>query len=81
MKDTMKIQIAALAIALLGAGARAQGVGGAGGADGGFGGSHHRAHGKADKVATAKPKVDEKAYNAALKELPDKQYDAWHGVR
>jgi hypothetical protein len=23
----------------------------------------------------------DKAYNAALKNLPDKQYDPWHGVR
>jgi hypothetical protein len=28
-----------------------------------------------------KVKANEKAYNAALKNLPDKQYDPWHGVR
>jgi hypothetical protein len=28
-----------------------------------------------------KPKANDKAYNAALKNLPDKQYDPWHGVR
>jgi hypothetical protein len=28
-----------------------------------------------------KPKANEKAYNAALRNLPDKQYDPWHGVR
>lgn len=27
------------------------------------------------------PKGDEKAYNSVLKNLPDKQYDPWHGVR
>ncbi len=27
------------------------------------------------------PKANDKAYNAALKNLPDKQYDPWHGVR
>ena len=28
-----------------------------------------------------KVKANDKAYNAALKNLPDKQYDPWHGVR
>ena len=28
-----------------------------------------------------KAKANDKAYNAALKNLPDKQYDPWHGVR
>jgi hypothetical protein len=28
-----------------------------------------------------KPKANDKAYNAALRNLPDKQYDPWHGVR
>jgi hypothetical protein len=28
----------------------------------------------------AKPKADDKAYNSALKGLPDKQYDPWHGI-
>ena len=28
-----------------------------------------------------KAKVNDKAYNAALRNLPDKQYDPWHGVR
>jgi len=27
------------------------------------------------------PKANEKAYDAALKNLPNKQYDPWHGVR
>jgi hypothetical protein len=30
---------------------------------------------------TAKVKANEKAYNAALHNLPDRQYDPWHGVR
>jgi hypothetical protein len=29
----------------------------------------------------AKVKANDKAYNAALKNLPDKQYDPWGGVR
>jgi hypothetical protein len=27
------------------------------------------------------PKADEKAYSSAIKGIPDKPYDAWHGVR
>jgi hypothetical protein len=30
---------------------------------------------------TIKPKVNDKAYESALKNLPNKQYDPWHGVR
>jgi hypothetical protein len=56
-------------------------VGGADATGGGFGGSHGHRQGKTDKTATPKPKVDEKAYDAALKKLPDKQYDAWRNVR
>ncbi len=33
------------------------------------------------KAAAGKSKTDDRAYNAALKNLPDKQYDPWHGVR
>ena len=29
----------------------------------------------------AKIKANDKAYNAALRNLPDRQYDPWHGVR
>jgi hypothetical protein len=35
-----------------------------------------------DKAAeAAKVKANDKAYKAALRNLPDKQYDPWHGVR
>jgi hypothetical protein len=30
---------------------------------------------------SSKPKADDKAYNAALKNLSDKPYDPWHGMR
>jgi hypothetical protein len=77
----LKILLAASAIGLLTVTAHAQDSGGVGSPGGGFGGQH-RQQGKAKKAETpAKPKVDEKAYNAALNELPDKQYDPWHGVR
>jgi len=36
---------------------------------------------KGEKSDAAKAKANEKAYNAALRNLPDKQYDPWHGVR
>jgi hypothetical protein len=74
----MRILAAALAIALMTASAGAQGVGGVDG--NGFGG-RHKQHGKTAKTAAPKPKVDEKAYSAALKTLPDKPFDAWNGVR
>jgi len=34
-----------------------------------------------DKSDASKPKANDKAYNAALRNLPDRQYDPWHGVR
>jgi hypothetical protein len=34
-----------------------------------------------DTTAASTPKVDDKAYKAALKNIPDKQYDPWRGVR
>ena len=33
------------------------------------------------KGGSTTPKAIDKAYNAALKNLPDKQYDPWRGVR
>ena len=71
---------AAAVLALTIASAQAQDAGGMGGMGGG-GGRHHGQQQKNDKTTPAKPKVDEKAYNSALKGIPDKPYDAWHGVR
>jgi hypothetical protein len=73
----MRILLTALAIALMMANASAQGVGGMGGTGGG--GGRHQQRDKTDK--TEKPKVDDKAYNAALKTIPDKHFDAWGGMR
>jgi len=36
---------------------------------------------KAMEEKSVAPKANDKAYDAALKNLPDKQYDPWHGVR
>lgn len=76
----MRFLVAALAIALMMTTAYAQGVGGYGRA-GGFGGGRKQEHAKANKTAAPKTKADDKAYDAALKGLPDKQFDPWHGVR
>jgi hypothetical protein len=42
-------------------------------------GDHSRSTQSGEK--DQKPKANDKAYNAALRNLPDKQYDPWHGVR
>lgn len=66
--------IATLDVTLMLGSARAQT------APAGFGGKNHD-HTQNGKADPPKPKVDDKAYNSALKSLPDKQYDAWHGMR
>jgi len=70
---TVKILSAALALAVMVASAQAQ----MGGAPGG-----HQPFDKRNQKSSepAKPKADDKAYNSALKSLPDKQYDPWHGL-
>jgi hypothetical protein len=45
----------------------------------GGGRKHHEQ--KADTAASTTPKADDKAYNAALKSLPNKPYDPWSGTR
>jgi hypothetical protein len=67
--------VSAFAIASLMSAANAQQTGsGQGG-----GRKHHEQ--KTDAAASAAPKTDEKAYNAALKSLPNKPYDPWSGTR
>jgi hypothetical protein len=65
---------AAFAVALLMSAANAQQMGSEPG-----GGRKHQQ--KADTAAPTAPKADEKAYNAALKSLPNKSYDPWSGTR
>ena len=62
--------LAAFAAALLVGSAHAQAPGG--------GRKHEQ---KSDKPAEQKPKVDDKAYQNALKSLPNKPYDPWHNAR
>jgi hypothetical protein len=44
-------------------------------------GAHKQHQQKTDKTDAQKPKADDKAYNAALKSLPNKPFDPWHGAR
>jgi hypothetical protein len=64
-----RVALLVLAATLMAASAHAQGTGGG------------RKHAQQKTDTTQKPKADDKAYNAAIKGLPDKQYDPWHGVR
>jgi hypothetical protein len=76
----MRFLIAGLALAAMTTGAYAQSApGGALGPASQIG--QHAAKAGEDKAGDGKAKANEKAYNAALKNLPDKQYDPWHGVR
>jgi hypothetical protein len=64
----------AFAISLATVGAQAQGIGGAGGG--------HKHQKQTDKTDPQKRKPDDKAYNAALKNVPDKpKPDPWQGAR
>jgi hypothetical protein len=71
----MRILIAAMAITLTMASANAQDAGGMGGG--------HKRHQQqtSDKSDPKKSKADDKAYQAALKNLPDKPYDPWNSMR
>ena len=84
----MRFLIAGLVLALMMASAKAQvGGGGLGGQGNQVGnasqlGSHaSQAGAKGDDKDDQKAKANDKAYNSALRNLPNKQYDPWHGVR
>jgi hypothetical protein len=69
---TTRLIIAIVSIVLLTDSPHAQTAGG---------GGRRQHQQKADKPAAQTPKADDKAYNAALKSLPDKKYDPWHAAR
>jgi hypothetical protein len=74
-RGTTAIILLAFAIGLATVSAYAQGMGGGGG-----GGHKHQK--QTDKTDPRKPKADDKAYNAALKSVPDKpKPDPWQGTR
>jgi hypothetical protein len=70
-----KLIITIMTVALLTQSCYAQA--GGGGSSGGR--KHHQQ--KTDKPTATTPKADEKAYNAALKSLPNKPFDPWRGTR
>jgi hypothetical protein len=70
-----KLIITIMTVALLTQNCYAQ----AGGAESGGGRKQHQQ--KADKPTAQTPKADDKAYSAALKSLPNKPFDPWHGAR
>jgi hypothetical protein len=71
-----KLIITIMTAAMLTESCYAQATGG-----GGSGGGRKQHQQKADKPTAQKPKADEKAYNAALKSLPNKPFDPWRGAR
>ena len=75
----MRLLIAGMALVLMTASAFAQ----AGTLPGSQIGSHaQHANDSTDPAKNAaQKKTDDKAYNAALRNLPNKEYDPWHGVR
>jgi hypothetical protein len=69
---TTAIILLAFAVVLATVSAHAQGMGGGG----------HKHQQQTDKTDPQKPKADDKAYNAALKGIPDKpKPDPWQGAR
>jgi hypothetical protein len=70
----MRVVAAEIAIFMLAEAAHAQAIGGNGGAR-----NQHQQ--RTDKSDSQKTKADDKAYNAALKSLPDKPFDPWRNVR
>ena len=79
-KHCLGVAIVSLLLALAISGVQAQMMGGAGGGGAGMGGHHKRAQ-DSTKSKDQAPKADEKAYAAALKTVPNKPFDPWHGVR
>jgi hypothetical protein len=83
----MRILIVALMIVSLTLPAYAQmgsmggGGMGAGGMGGGKGGRKGAAKATSDPNAAKKNMAEEKAYNDALKRIPNKPFDPWGGVR
>lgn len=70
----MKFLLSILAIALMTASAQAQ-------TSAGQGGGRQKSHHQEQTQKSATPKADDKAYNAALRGLPNKPYDQWSGAR
>ena len=76
----MKWLLAILALAVVASGAQAQTSPGQMNANANSQLGQHAAKNNGNDDA-AKARANDKAYNAALHNLPDKPYDPWHGVR
>jgi hypothetical protein len=77
-RGTTAVMLLAFAIGSATVGAHAQGMGGTGG----MGGGGHKHQKQTDTSEPQKSKADDKAYNAALKSVPDKaKPDPWQGTR
>lgn len=72
--EPMKFPLCVLAIALMTASAQAQ-------TSADQGGGRQKSHHQEQTQKSATPKADDKAYNAALRGLPNKPYDPWSGAR
>jgi hypothetical protein len=70
----MKFLLSILAIALMTASAQAQ-------KSSGQGGGRQKSHHQDQTQKSATPKAEDKAYNAALRGLPNKPYDPSNGAR
>jgi len=77
----MRLLIAGLLMILTVASAHAQTGGQQGAINAASQLGRHAGAANANATDEAKVKANDKAYNAALRNLPDKQYDPWHGVR
>ena len=81
MRSLIGSVIAGLGIALTTASAQAQ-VGGASGISPSMGTAQIGQHASSNsRQSEPKVKANDNAYHSALKSLPDKKYDPWHGVR
>jgi hypothetical protein len=79
--DHMKWLMAALTLALLASGAQAQQVPGQMNINAAQNIGQHASKANGIGGEEKGAKANDKAYNAALRNIPDKQYDPWHGVR
>jgi len=76
----MRVFIALLILALAAVAAQAQ-IGGVDNAPGGYRAPLSGRNNDGGKGQPAKAKADEKAYQDALKKVPNKPYDPWQGAR
>ena len=77
----MRWLLAASALALAASGAQAQNAPGNMNINAAQQIGQHAGKYQNGEDSSSKARASDKAYNAALQNLPNKQYDPWHGVR